>query len=165
MIDDFTVRHLEFRSNRSFDEVVQTFERVTGDIEDGAFTRELTQSRDLDDFQTRMHSREGDSGFMRFLVLDHGDWLKLYGIETRSRLYIVGNPLIADTMLKHDLGVALNVPVRVLIYETKDGEVRLGYDQPSCLMSRLNNAEVTAAAERLDAKLAALAERATGGRA
>jgi uncharacterized protein (DUF302 family) len=165
MIDDFTVRHLEYVSTRSFDDVVQRFEEATGDSEDGAFTRELARSRDLPDFEKRMHAREGTSGFMRFLVLDHGAWLKLYDVKTRSRLYTLGNPLIAKTMLSHDLGAALNVPVRLFIYETENEEVRLGYDLPSSLMSRLNNAEVTAAAEKLDAKLAALAERATGAKA
>ncbi len=57
------------------------------------------------------------------------------------------------------------MPVRVLIYEAPSGEVRLGYDLPSSLMSRLDNAEVTAAARKLDAKLAALAERVTGVKA
>jgi uncharacterized protein (DUF302 family) len=165
MFDDYTVRHVEFASTRSFDAVVQAFEAATGDIEDGDFTRELARSRDVADFEKRMHAREGESGFMRFLVLDHGDWLKFYGINTRSRLYILGNALIAITMLKHDLGVALNVPVRLFIYETKDGKVRLGYDLPSSLMSRLNNPQVAAAAGKLDAKLAALAERVTGGKA
>ena len=164
MIDEYTVKHLEFVSNRSFDEVVRAFEAATGDIEDGAFTRELARSRDLEDFEQRMRSHEGDSGFMRFLVLDHGDWLKLYGIQTRSRLYTLGNPLIANTMLKHALEAALNVPVRLLIYQSQNGEVRIGYDQPSSLMSRLNNPELNAAAEKLDAKLAALAQRVTGAK-
>jgi uncharacterized protein (DUF302 family) len=65
-------------------------------------------------------------------------------------------------MITHDLGVGLNVPIRVLIYQTVFGEVRLAYDLPSSLMSRLNNADVSAAALKLDAKLRALAELATG---
>lgn len=64
-----------------------------------------------------------------------------------------------------DLAVGLNVPVRVLIHETPAGEVRFEYDKPSNPMSHLGDAEITAAAEKLDAKLAALAEQATGARA
>jgi hypothetical protein len=55
--------------------------------------------------------------------------------------------------------------VRVLIYEDRDGACRLAYDLPSSLMGRLKNARVTAAAKRLDEKLAALAETATGAAA
>jgi uncharacterized protein (DUF302 family) len=65
-------------------------------------------------------------------------------------------------MIKHDPGVGLNVPIRVAIYQTASGEARLAYDLPSSLMSRLNNAEVSAAAIKLDAKLRALAELASG---
>jgi uncharacterized protein (DUF302 family) len=55
----------------------------------------------------------------------------------------------------------LNVPVRMVIYEGTDGRTRLGYDRPSSLMERLGNPELRAAAQKLDAKLAALAGRVT----
>ena len=32
-------------------------------------------------------------------------------------MYIVGNPLIAQTMIRHNIQVGLKVPVRILIYE------------------------------------------------
>ena len=68
-------------------------------------------------------------------------------------------PLIARTIIKHDLGVGLNEPIRLMIYEhAASGTVRLAYDFPSSLMSRLDTESVAAAAR----KLGALAERATG---
>jgi uncharacterized protein (DUF302 family) len=158
----YEVQHIEHRSRRSFAEVVAAFEAATGEIEDGAFAKELAASKDQQDFEHRIRGHEGDSGFMRFLMLDHGAWLELYGDQVKCRLYTLGNPLIARTMLKHDLRVGLNVPVRLMIYETAAGETRIAYDQPSSLMSRLNNPEVAAAAAKLDAKLFALAERAAG---
>jgi uncharacterized protein (DUF302 family) len=161
MIESYTVRHVEYVSSRTFDEVVQEFETITGGLEEGGFASELAASADRADFEGRMHSYEGNSGFMRFLMLDHGQWLKLYGIGARCRFYTLGNPLIAQTMLKHDIAVGLNVPVRLVIYE-KQGKVYLEYDLPSSLMGRLKNEEVSAAASRLDAKLEQLARRATG---
>jgi uncharacterized protein (DUF302 family) len=160
--DDFTVRHIEFVSPHSFETTVERFEAVTGHIDGAIFVEALKASRSVEDFEAQMHAHESTSGFMRFLALDHGAWLHLYGIDEKCRTYTLGNPLIAVTMLKHDRRVGLNVPVRLMIYETKAGEVRLGYDQPSSLMSQLRNAEVTAAAVKLDAKLAALAEQVTG---
>jgi uncharacterized protein (DUF302 family) len=66
-------------------------------------------------------------------------------------------------MIKHDLGAGLNVPIRLMIYEDAGSRtVRLAYDLPSSLMSRLGDQEVAAAARKLDAKLGALAELATG---
>jgi uncharacterized protein (DUF302 family) len=165
MNERFTAEHVEYRTSRPFEQVIAAFEAATGDISGDRFERELAASESVQDFERRIRGYEAESGFMRFLMLDHGAWSALYGAPAKSRLYTLGNPLIAHTMMKHDLAVGLNVPVRVLIHETTPGEVRLGYDLPSSLMSRLQSAEVTAAARKLDAKLAALAEQVTGATA
>jgi uncharacterized protein (DUF302 family) len=98
---------------------------------------------------------------MRFLQLDHGGFLKLLGHSGKVKQYTIGNPLIAVTMLRHDVGAALYVPLRVVVYEASDGRTHFAYDRPSSLMDRLDNEELSAAARELDAKLAALVERVT----
>jgi uncharacterized protein (DUF302 family) len=70
--------------------------------------------------------------------------------------------MIAQTMVTHDPGVGLNVPIRVVIYRTASRETRLAYDLPSSLMSRLNNDDVSEAAIKLNAKLRSLAVLANG---
>jgi uncharacterized protein (DUF302 family) len=165
MIDEFVVRHYEYVSARSFDEVVAAFEAVVGSVEDGAFRKEIATAEEPADFEARVRDREGSSGFMRFLTVDHGRWLSRIGVVAKARMYTIGNPLIAQTMIKHDLGVGLNVPIRLMIYQDASGMVRLVYDLPSSLMSRLRNEQVAAAASKLDAKLGALAELATGASA
>lgn len=165
MATHFTVQHVEHVSSNAFEKVIAAFEGATGDISDGRFGRELAASRDVEDFERRIREFESTSGFMRFLMLDHGAWSALYGDSLKSRVYTLGNPLIAHTMLKHDTRVGLNVPVRVLIFEVGPGDVRFGYDLPSSLMSGLENADVTTAAHALDEKLAALAALSVGTQA
>lgn len=99
---------------------------------------------------------------MRFLTNDHGAWMSKMGMKAKIRSYIIGNPLVAQTMIAHDPGVGLNVPIRIVIYQTASGETRLAYDLPSSLMSRLKNPDVAAGAVKLDAKLRALATLASG---
>ena len=100
---------------------------------------------------------------MRFLTVDHGAWLTRIGLKARARMYTIGNPLIARTMLEHDIAAGLNVPVRLMIYEDAASRTtRLAYDLPSSLMSGLQNEKVSSAAKNLDAKLIALAVHATG---
>jgi hypothetical protein len=54
---------------------------------------------------------------------------------------------------------------RAFSYEkSNSGHTRLAYDLPSSLMARLGNNEVDKAAIKLDEKLAALAEIATGAK-
>src|ERR1700722_15803897 len=163
MIDSFTVQHCEHVSQRPFEDVVAAFDAELGSVEDPAIIpREVAAAAGRADFEARNRAYEGRSGFMRFLTNDHGGWLSRVGVKARIRSYIIGNPLIAQTMITHDPGVGLNVPIRVLIYQTASGEVRLAYDLPSSLMSRLHNEDVSTAAFKLDAKLRALAELATG---
>ncbi len=166
MQDESTLIHCEHVSTRSFDEVVAAFEAAVGAGDGETFRRAVAASSGPGDFEARMHALEGPSGFMLFLEANHGAWMARVGLKARAKLYILGNPLIARTMIEHDIGVGLNVPVRVLIYEEpRTGTCRLAYDLPSSLMARLKSDEVTAAAKRLDQKLSALAETATGASA
>jgi len=163
MRDESVLIHCEHESELTFDEVVSAFEKAVGVVDGKAFQKIVTTSTNEEDFERRVRAFEGPSGFMRFLDIDHSAWMTRIGLRTRCKLYILGNPLIARTMLEHDLGVGLNVPVRAMIYEDrKTGRTRLAYDLPSSLMARLGNKNVTAAAKRLDEKLAALAEIVTG---
>jgi len=166
MQDESTLIHYEHVSARSFDEVVAAFRAAVGAADGETFRKAVTASAGADDFEARMHQAEGSSGFMLFLEADHGAWMARVGLQARAKLYVIGNPLIARTMIQHDIGVGLNVPVRVLIYEDPaTATCRLAYDLPSSLMARLKNDRVTAAAKRLDQKLSALAETATGASA
>jgi uncharacterized protein (DUF302 family) len=163
MKDESTLVHCEHESEWTFEEVVAAFEKAVGVVEGEAFRNVVANSQNEVEFEKGMRAFEGPSGFMRFLDVDHGAWMMRIGLKAKCRLYVLGNPLIARTMLKHDLGVGLNVPVRAMIYEDqKTGRTRFAYDLPSSLMARLQNKDVTAAAKLLGQKLIALAKSVTG---
>jgi uncharacterized protein (DUF302 family) len=163
MIQDLRVLHREYSTARSFEEVVTAFEVAVGTLEAIGVPSIVAASKDVVDFEARIQKTLGPSGFTRFFSADHGGWLTFIGQPAKVRVYTIGNPLIAITMLRHDIRAGLNVPVRVTIYrDDASGTTRFGYDEPSTLMSGLDNKDVTAAAEELDAKLAALAEQVTG---
>jgi len=163
MKDESVLVHCEHVSERKFDEVVAALEQATGVIDAMSFRNALATAKSPADFEAGIRAHEGPSGFMRFFEADHGAWMSRLGAAAKCKLYVLGNPLIAWTMLRHDLGAGLNVPLRVLIYEDrKTGKTRFAYDLPSSLMARLANEDVAAAARRLDEKLAALARAVTG---
>jgi uncharacterized protein (DUF302 family) len=164
MIRFITVQHHEHVTAKSFESVIASFKAATGSVEEG-FTQLTDQATNSQEFEALFRAREGNSGFMRFDTFDHGKWLRVIGQTAKAVLVILGNPLIARTMLQHDVRAGLNVPVRLLIYEHIDGSTRVAYDLPSSLMSDLENADVSAAAAKLDAKLIALAEAITGTKA
>ncbi len=162
MQDTSTLIHQEFSGQRTFDAVVAAFEAAIGSGDGKIFQSIMDQTISASDFADRIRAAEGSSGFILFLKVEHGPWLARVGIGGRATMYTIGNPLIARTMIRHNIEVGLNVPVRVLIYEDAAKTGRIGYDLPSSLMARLKNEQITAAAKLLDDKLAALARHCTG---
>ena len=64
-------------------------------------------------------------------------------------------------MLRHDVKAGLFAPVELLLVDEGEGGSSLTYVKPSSLMVIEPNPELLAAAQKLDAKLAALAEKVT----
>ena len=165
MIRPITVEHVTFVSDRAFDAVVGAFQEQVGSLEATGWSAIPAAAQDRGEFERRVRNVLGPSGFTRFLTIDHGEWLTQQGHPARFIMYTLGNPMIAITMLEHDVEAGLDVPVRLAIYEHADGKTRLVFNTPSSLMSGLDNAQVTAAARKLDAKIMALAESVTGAKA
>jgi uncharacterized protein (DUF302 family) len=140
MITTLNVRHHQYSTQKSFEEVVSAFEQVVGTVEDVGWPSISAASKDVRDFELRVTEKLGSSGFTRFLTLDHGGWLALFGRPAKFRVYTIGNPLIAITMIEHDIEAGLNVPLRLAIYRDEaSNETRLVFDAPSTLMSRQKN--------------------------
>lgn len=77
-------------------------------------------------------------------------------IPQKATQYVLGNPLIAATMTRHDIRAGLYAPRRLFAYEADDLATRVEYDRPSSFFEQFENPEVTAVAGSLDAKLASL---------
>ena len=152
----FTGVRLRFDSSKNFDELVDALLADVGEkpvmIDDIAIDFESWES-----YQEKVESYVGPSGFMLFGLLNHGGWIKKVGIERKALRVIIGNPLIAITMLRHDVTAGLFAPVELLLVEEDNCRSSLIYVQPSSLMVVETNPPLLAAARELDAKLAALA--------
>jgi len=100
----------------------------------------------------------GESGFMLFAELDHGAWLSRFGVRRQALRWILGNPLIAITMLRHDVTAGLFAPVEILLTDRQpEGGSSVTYLKPSTLMG--SNPKVLEAARALDEKLASFITR------
>ncbi len=124
-----------------------------------------TSTGDWKSYQERVESHVGPSDFMLFGTVDHGAWIGKAGIDRKALRVILGNPLLAITMLRHDVKAGLFAPVELLLLEEDDGHSSLTYVKPSSLMVVEHNPELLTAAENLDAKLQALATKVTSGSA
>jgi uncharacterized protein (DUF302 family) len=144
---------LNFSSEKSFDDVIVDFEKQLG-----RFNQEkLLASSDL---RASVKQMEGPSGLMIIAVLEMGKLLpSLVDSSTRTRQYLIGNPLIASQMAAFETLAALYAPPRVLVY-TRDGKTWISYDKPSTVFGRFGKSEILQTAEDLDRKFEKLARNA-----
>jgi uncharacterized protein (DUF302 family) len=149
-----------YGSAKSFDDLVDAVLADVGrepvPIDDIA---KLYESWDAYEHEVRSHV--GPSGFMLFAEWNHGAWIAKAGIHRKALRLVIGNPLIAITMLRHDVIAGLFAPVELLLTEEPNGASALTYVVPSSLMVVEPNRPLLAAARQLDAKLAAFASKAT----
>jgi uncharacterized protein (DUF302 family) len=155
----FTIDHVRFESDKSFEEVAKAFERQLGKF-DPDVRKAATEGGDTEAAKVKIAAMAGSSGFMLFGTQDHGALLRLAGQKRKAIQYVVGNPLIALQMTQPDIRASLYAPLRVLLYENADGKTCIEYDKPSSLFGQYGNAEIDAVAAMLDRKLEALVARA-----
>jgi uncharacterized protein (DUF302 family) len=184
-IQPFEAKRVRFESTRSFDEVLLNLRKLVGTArlqgvnkqEAGEVAREHVETLGeaymaamqalggitREHFEQVVQSQVGESGFMLFLEIDHGEWLPVFGIQRKVVRWILGNPLIAITMMRHDITAGLFAPVEVLLVENESGDgSTVVYDLPSSLMAIERNPALRDAAQELDRKLQTLVSRVTG---
>ena len=147
---------VRYDSAKGYDEVLTA---LLADIGEKPVSLEVltTTAGDWQTYQDKVEPLAGPSGFMLFNLIDHGAWIPKAGIDRKVMRVILGNPLIAITMLRHDVSAGLFAPVEVLVMDEGEGRSSLTYVRPSSLMVVEPNPELLSAAQELDAKLAALA--------
>jgi len=154
------VRHISLEVKAGFERFTQKFEESLGRFEPALLKGIGTDPAAA---EQRLKAAEGEEGLMFFNIQDHGALLNIYGTPGKARQYVLGNPLIAATMTRHDIRAALYAPLRVLVYEAADHTTRVEFDQPSSLFGQFDNPEVTAVGQSLDSKLANLIRIAATG--
>jgi uncharacterized protein (DUF302 family) len=159
----FTGVRIKVSTTRSFDEVVAGLRALMGRADRDRFEA-VAQTANSEAEYVRLIEAGfvGESGFMLFSEFDHGAWLKKFGLHRRALRWILGNPLIAITMLRHDIGAGLFVPVEILLTDRPEEQgSSVSYVRPSSAIAVEDNPQLLAAAQALDAKLDMLITRAT----
>ena len=116
-------------------------------------------------FVSFFESHVGPQGFVQFASFNHGAWIRLFGVGDGLQLerFILGNPLVAITMIERDLDAGLFVPVELLLRELPEGKgTEVVYILPSSLITAVDKDEkLIEAAKKLDGKLKVLVKDIT----
>lgn len=108
----------------------------------------------------RLKKMEGEQGLMLFAIYVHSSLLGIYGGSREAKQYVLGNPLIASSMTRHEIRAGLYAPLRIYVYEKDAGRTIVEFDQASSLLGQFGHPEVNVVAQALDSKLRQLIEKA-----
>jgi len=166
-VENYEGTRITVHSSHPFDDVLSRLHSSIGstETENGrqiiASLTHPTSPQTAQTFSEAVKSAVGPHDFMVFHELDHSTWPHLFNVHTglKARRVLVGNPLVAITMMKHDMTAGLAVPVELLLLEKEEGGTDVVYQLPSALIARINTKpELVKAATDLDAKLAVLVQ-------
>jgi uncharacterized protein (DUF302 family) len=143
--------NLDFNETRArFDERVPAFE--------GATSIELVLGgAPWSKVQAAVDARAGPTGLVALSRLDQGALLSLEGEPLEATLYLVGNPIVAREVTRHEPAAALYAPFRVAVYRDTTG-VHIAYDKPSSIFASLDSSGIDVIAVELDDKIRTVVE-------
>lgn len=99
------------------------------------------------------------------MQFNHSNWVDVYDGAPNNpyaAVYVIGNPLIAQGIMRHDWRSAYNIPPRLLILEKADRTgTQVIYHLPSSIMALTSEDDLFAASISLDAKVQDLVTRIT----
>ncbi len=110
---------------------------------------------------SQLKSAVSKGGMMVMAEVDQGNMLSMAGLQLKAHLFLVGNPTVGKQLFTQDRGVGLYVPLRVFVFEGKDGKTYVSYEKASAQLHGFNNPEIAKTAAMLDQKLDGLAQMAT----
>ena len=115
----------------------------------------------VSDTLDRLEAILAEKGIKPVARVDHAAAAKSVDMELRpTQVLFFGNPKIGTLLMQSDQIAGLELPMRVLAWEDKDGNSWLAYNSPQSIVERLNLENVSDATETMTSALDALTEYA-----
>lgn len=123
----------------------------------------LPSAHDVDTTTRRLQAALDKAGMRQFGVVDHAKGAGSVGLSLPpTRVVIFGNPKAGTPLMRCAATVAIDLPMKALIYEDASGRVWYAYNDPAYLKARHGMTECDAALDRVSGALARFATAATG---
>lgn len=96
----------------------------------------LTHSS-VDETTARLQALLHEKGVHVFALIDHSGEARRAGIEMRpTKLLIFGNPKAGTPLMLAAPSIAIDLPLKLLVWEDTDGQVWISYNTPAYLQHR-----------------------------
>ncbi|OSD01015.1 TT1751-like protein [Trametes coccinea BRFM310] len=161
---EYTAKRITYHTSLPFAEIAARLEKEINKPSGGpAVFRALGGSKSKDELESNINVLTNGRDFVYFLEFAHHRWLDTYTGSTgtpQTIVYTFGNPLIAQTMLRHNLAAGLHIPPKLMLLEDGAGNgTKVIYDDPASVIAVVSepgvavSEELKHAAERLSAKV------------
>jgi uncharacterized protein (DUF302 family) len=134
--------------------------------DNGLVTRESRHDvrETVDRFEAAVKAK-GANGWMVFTEIDHAAAAQQAGLTLRPRTVVVfGNPKLGTTPMQKNATLAIDVPLKALVWQDDDGKVWLSYNSAQYLAAtvypRHGLAMPAEASQGIDKVLAAMTDQA-----
>ena len=103
-----------------------------------------------------------DKGFTLVARVDHGAAPDKSGLDLLpTELLSFGNPKVGTNLIQSQRSIGLDVPLKVLAWEEKDGSVWTAYTNPTYLLDRHGVADAEPIIKKVTGALAGFTQAAT----
>lgn len=151
------IEHVRVFSGLTYEALRDAFSRTLRYLEPSQLKRLVTSEAGWSEVRREITAVGGTRGLMIIAQTDLGQIASLSGRAYQCALYLVGNPVIAETIIRNDRLAAFYVPFRVALVD--DGDPRgasICFDRPSSFLATFRRAELDAIGKELDDKLNAV---------
>src|SRR5713226_6977805 len=108
---------------------------MTSSTVDGLITRPSRHS--VDETLERLNGIIGAMGATVFALVDHSGEAAKVGMTMRpTKLLIFGNPKSGTPLMVASPSIAIDLPLRILVWKDASGKVWLSYNSPGYLQAR-----------------------------
>jgi uncharacterized protein (DUF302 family) len=108
---------------------------MTSNPDNGIVT--IPGHRSVDQTVGKLEELLGARGIKLFALIDHGGEAEKAGLHMRpAKLLIFGNPKAGTPLMIVSPSVAIDLPMKILVWEDTDGTSRISYNTPAYLQAR-----------------------------
>ena len=97
----------------------------------------ISTQHSVDETVRRLEQMLADKGIQLFALVDHSGEAEKAGLQMPpTKLVIFGSPKAGTPLMLATPSIAIDLPLKLLIWEDKSGSVWISYNAPAYLMAR-----------------------------
>ena len=97
----------------------------------------ISTQHSVDETVRRLEQMLADKGIQLFALVDHSGEAEKAGLQMPpTKLVIFGSPKAGTPLMLATPSIAIDLPLKLLIWEDKSGSVWISYNAPAYLMTR-----------------------------